>query len=291
VSHTAQLRADATPCAAGEKKLRSLLATTLEWNSAAERARTVRSLHALHALWAPSQRSPAVTYTCAHRPTQAELADAQGMVELGGALRSKRCACLRKPHFLFLAREWRYASDIWNRKGQKRRSGGNAGGAAGGGDADGAPLARQSQRMRAKREADDSVAPLALPAPPALPAASLAAHPPSRLAPVGMQVQARGALAPCSLAPGSLPFLLASDASFARTRSCNRALQPETAWLLVASQLRPLSLESTQLVWGDQARVAAATFGSDHITREALEVRLAPWRKRSAAARCSVQLL
>jgi hypothetical protein len=123
------------------------------------------------------------------------------MVELAGALRSKRCACLRKPHFLFLSREWRYASDIWARKGQKRRNGGgDAGGAGGAAGADGVPLARQSQRMRAKREADDSVAPLALPAPPALPAASLVAHPPSRLSPVGMQVQARGVLATFSLA-------------------------------------------------------------------------------------------
>ena len=38
------------------------------------------------------------------------------MAELGAALRTKRCACLRKKHFLFLCDTWRYRSDVWARK-------------------------------------------------------------------------------------------------------------------------------------------------------------------------------
>jgi hypothetical protein len=38
--------------------------------------------------------------------------------------------------------------------------------------------------------------------------------------------------------------------------------QPEGAWMIVASQLRPLSLEAAQLLWGEQARAAASTSGA-----------------------------
>ena len=76
------------------------------------------------------------------------------MAELAAALRSKRCAALRKRHFLFLCSTWRYRSDVWARKGgAKRRMGG---GEASGEGAEPAPV-RQSQRRRVTKPvmADD----------------------------------------------------------------------------------------------------------------------------------------
>jgi hypothetical protein len=291
--------------ATGEKKLRSLLATTLEWNSSAERARTVRCPKAPAR---PKKVAPvtslvrardAAPRTCllltsrsppAHLPLnarpQAGLAEARGMVELGVALRSKRCACLRKPHFLFLAHTWRYSSDIWARKGQKRRApgGGNGGGAGGGGAEAGegegggdAPSARQSQRQRAKRAVAATTSAAAAAAM-ATSAAAAAVHAHAHAAAHAAAQHAAAAhhhypqqqhYPPPQLSfPGLPPPPLLLPAPLL---AMGTHVQPETAWLLIPSQLRPLTLEATQLLAGDQAHAASLAFGTEHISRDALE--------------------
>ena len=165
------------------------------------------------------------------------------MAELGVALRSKRCACLRKKHFLFLCDTWRYRSDVWARKGGvKRRAGGDA--PAGALDAALLEGPRQSQRRRtAPRAADEDDSPTR--------------PPPPRLALPGMLMPMPPALPQLPGGPltgprpaQGAPMLLPS------------ATQPEGAWMIVASQLRPLSLEASQLLWGEQARVAASAPGT-----------------------------
>jgi hypothetical protein len=222
------------------------------------------------------------------------------MSELGVALRSKRCACLRKPHFLFLAHAWRYSSDIWARKGQKRRHGGGGGGGGGDGSAEGGevPSARQSQRMRAKREVADASAPSgAAVAAAAVAVAAAHAHAYSHAATAHYVQQlyphAAHAAAQAQAAAHAHAHAAAAQAQHAHAQQAASAsahshlfpalppapllpmgtthVQPETAWLLIPSQLRPLTLEATQLLAGDQAHAAALAFGSDHISRDALE--------------------
>jgi hypothetical protein len=81
---------------AGEKRLRSLLSKTTEWNSARERE--------------------AAAAACDGAEDGAVLAS------LAAALRVKSCASLRKQHLFHLCRAWGYASDQWRCKEAQRRA-------------------------------------------------------------------------------------------------------------------------------------------------------------------------
>lgn len=165
---------------------------------------------------------------------QAVAAERAGMPELGAALRAKRCAALRKKHFLYLCEAWRYRSDVWARKGgSKRRAPPDAAPGEGVGEVPRPP----SQRRRvAPRAADDDGSP----------------SPPPPRATLPPQFQ-------------TLPPALAAQRSITGGGALPlpQPAQPEGAWMIVASQLRPLSLEAAQLLWGEQARAAASTAGAD----------------------------
>jgi len=92
----------------GEKRLRSLVCKTAEWNSGEERNR-LATLCEARAAGGAHLREPSGSAT-------------SWLPKLAQALRTKRSANLGKSHLLFISRAWGYSSDIWWRHGRASRA-------------------------------------------------------------------------------------------------------------------------------------------------------------------------